>query len=340
MPLKLTTYYHGKDIPDLPGNNTFHSKELFQIYEATPGYSPLLIVATEDGKPVARLLAAIRKTKKWLPSCLVKQCVVYGEGEFLEKTFTAEQKDSLPNIREREEEVFGEMLEHLTQEASRTCILIEFRNLDNSMFGYRSFRNNDYFPVNWLRVRNSLHSSKKAEDRFSPSRLRQIKKGLKNGAKVEEAHTTDEIRDFSRMLHKVYSSRIRRYFPANDFFRHMNSMLIRGKQAKIFIVKYKEKIIGGSVCIYSGENAFIWFSGGMRKTYALQSPGILAVWKALEDAHERGFRHLEFMDVGLPFRRHGYRDFVLRFGGKQSSTRRWFRVSWPWLNKLMVKFYV
>ena len=101
MPLKLTTYYHGKDIPDLPGNNTFHSKELFQIYEATPGYSPLLIVATEDGKPVARLLAAIRKTKKWLPSCLVKQCVVYGEGEFLEKTFTAEQKDSLPKERKK-----------------------------------------------------------------------------------------------------------------------------------------------------------------------------------------------------------------------------------------------
>ncbi|GLL53596.1 hypothetical protein KUBF_12580 [Bacteroides finegoldii] len=87
----------------------------------------------------------------------------------------------------------------------------------------------------------------------------------------------------------------------------MNSMLIRGKQAKIFIVKYKEKIIGGAVCIYSGESAFLWFSGGMRKTYALQYPGILAVWKALEDAHQRGFRHMEFMDVGLPFRKHGYR---------------------------------
>ena len=51
MPLKLTTYYRGKDIPDLPGNNTFHSKELFQIYESTPGYTPLLIVATEEGRP-------------------------------------------------------------------------------------------------------------------------------------------------------------------------------------------------------------------------------------------------------------------------------------------------
>ena len=48
MPLKLTTYYHGKDIPELPGKNTFHSKELFLIYEAAPGYTPLLIVATED----------------------------------------------------------------------------------------------------------------------------------------------------------------------------------------------------------------------------------------------------------------------------------------------------
>lgn len=332
MPLKLTTYYHGKDIPDLPGSNTFHSKELFQIYEATPGYTPLLIVATEDGKPVARLLAAIRKAKRWLPAFISKQCVVYGEGELLDET--------LLSNKEKTEEVFGEMLEHLTQEAARSCVLIEFRNLNNSMFGYRVFRNNDFFPVNWLRVRNSLHSMTSADGRFSPSRIRQIKKGFKNGAKVEEAHTVEEIRDFSKMLHKVYSSRIRRYFPAKDFFRHMNSVFIKGKQAKIFVVRYKEKIIGGSVCIYSGNDAFLWFSGGMRKTYALQYPGVLAVWKALDDAHQRGFEHLEFMDVGLPFRKHGYRDFVLRFGGKQSSTRRWFRVSWSWLNKLLVKIYV
>ena len=183
---------------------------------------------------MARLLAAIRKAKKWLPSSLVKHCVVYSEGEFLD--------ESLSTNKEKAEEVFGDMLEHLTQEASRSCVLIEFRNLNNSMFGYRVFRANDYFPVNWLRVRNSLHSMKKTEDRFSPSRIRQIKKGLKNGAKVEEAHTVEEIHDFSRMLHKVYSSRIRRYFPANDFFRHMNNMLIKGQQVKkLFVVKIQRE---------------------------------------------------------------------------------------------------
>ena len=67
MPLKLTTYYHGSDIPELPGNNTFHSIELFHIYEATPGYTPLLIVASEAEKPVAKLLAAVRKSARLFP---------------------------------------------------------------------------------------------------------------------------------------------------------------------------------------------------------------------------------------------------------------------------------
>ena len=67
MPLKLTTYYHGKDIPELPGKTPSIPKSYFRFMEATPGYTPLLIVATEDGRPVARLLAAIRKAKSGFP---------------------------------------------------------------------------------------------------------------------------------------------------------------------------------------------------------------------------------------------------------------------------------
>lgn len=268
MPLKLTTYYQGSEIPDFPGTNTFHSKELFQIYEETPGYTPLLIMASEDGKPVARLLAAIRKSIRMFPPAFIKRCEIYGTGEYL--------------IAEADKErIFGEMLEHLTTEALRNSFLIEFRNLENAMFGYKYFRSNRYFPVNWLRVRNSLHGIENAEQRFSPSRIRQIKKGLKNGAKVDEARTVEEIREFSNMLRHLYSSRIRKHFPNIIFFQHMDTRLIHSRQAKIFIVRYKDKIIGGSACIYSGNDAYLWFSGGMRKTYALQYPGILAVWKAL-----------------------------------------------------------
>lgn len=328
MPIKLTSYYKGKDIPDdLPGKEIFHSKDLFLLYEAAPGYDPLMIVASQNNKPVAKLLAVIRKQASMIPISLGKRCEVYGIGEYF-----VEDSDK--------EAIFGSILEHLTQEALRNAYIIEFRNLTHSLDGYKHLRANNYFAINWLKVRNSLHSIKHVEEKFSPSRIRQIKNGLKNGAEVTEAHTAEEIQEYSRMLHKFYSFRIRKYFPSHQFFKLMDKWLIQKGLAKIYIIKYKGKIIGGSSCLYSKDNAYLWFSGGMTKTYAKQYPGVLAVWAALIDAKERGCRHLEFMDVGLPFQKHGYRNFVLHFGGKQSSTRRWFRIRTGLLNNLLRKIYV
>lgn len=163
-------------------------------------YTPLLIVASEAEKPVAKLLAAVRKSVRLFPPAIIKRCEVYGTGEYFDETIDKEF-------------VFGEMLQRLTAEALREAFLIEFRNLENSLFGYKSFRKNHYFAINWLRVRNSLHSIEHVESRFSPSRIRQIKKGLKNGAEVKEAHTPEEVHAFSQMLHHVYSSKILPSFP-------------------------------------------------------------------------------------------------------------------------------
>ena len=118
MPLKLTTYYRGSKVPDLPGTNTFHSTELFRIYEATPGYTPILIVASEDDKPVAKLLAAIRKSVRMFPPGIIKRCEVYGTGEYF-------------NNEADKEIIFSDMLQRLTNEALRDSFLIEFRNLEN-----------------------------------------------------------------------------------------------------------------------------------------------------------------------------------------------------------------
>lgn len=327
MLLQLTTYYKGNKIPELPGKNVFHSKELFLIYEATPGYEPFLLVGYIDNKPVAKLLAVIRKSTRLFPPSFIRRCEIYGTGEYL-------------NEEINKEDVFGELLEHLTNEVLYKSFLIEFRNLDNSLFGYKFFRSNQYFPVNWLRVRNSLHSLKSPIGRVSESRKRQIKNGLKNGAETSEAHTKEEVRSLIKMLSKNYSSKLRKHFPEMNFFLTMIQEKRISGIVKIFIVKYRNKIIGGSVCMFSDNNAYLLFSGGMRKTYIKQYPGILAAWKALEYSYEHGYEHLEFMDAGLPFKEHGYRNFILRFGGKQSSTRRWFRFRWIFLNKLLEKIYV
>jgi hypothetical protein len=326
MSIKLSTYYKGCDIPDFPEENLFHSKELFLIYEETPGYTPYLFAAFRGDKLLAHLLAVVQKDRRFFSHSFIRRCEVYDCGEY---TASANDKEG----------VFGLLLEHLTEEVLQSSFMIEFRNLSDLRFGYKCFRENNYFPINWLKVHNSLHGNKTVEQRLSVSRLRQIKKALKNGAVVDEARSEEEVKEFSLMLQHAYSSHFRKYFPDIAFFNHLYNKWENSGKAKIFVVKYKYKIIGGSVCIYSEDNAYLWFSGGMRKTYALQYPGVLAVWKALKDAQNNGYRHFEFMDVGLPFKQYGFREFVLRFGGKQSSTRRWFRFRWKWMNNLCMKLY-
>lgn len=327
MALQMITYYESGQIPPLPEGNVFHSKNLFLLYEATEGYVPFFIVALLEHKPVAGLLAVVHKPRCRFLFPFVSRCIIYGSGEYWDDTIDREA-------------VFGEMLEHLTREGLRQgAFVIEFRNLFNALFGYKYFRRNHYFPIDWMRVRNSLHSLTQPMERFSLSRRKQIRKGLNNGAELSVATTQEEIDAFARLFAKNRSRRVRWYFPDFNFFSDKVREELLGV-AKIFLVKYKNKIIGGSVCLVSQSEVYLLYSGGMCKRYPKQYPGVLAVWGALEYAYQNGYAHLEFMDAGLPFKEYGYRNFIMRFGGKQSNTRRWFRLKWGIWNKLLEKVYV
>jgi len=324
-PIRLMTYRRGSTLPDLPGIQLPHSTGLFKVYEQTPGYDPVLIVASIDNRPVAKLLGVVRRSVRLFPPSLIKRCEVYGTGEYFDETLNRE-------------ELFGQMLEHLTHEVSGQCFLIEFRNLSTALFGYKHFRRYGYFPINWLRVYNSLHSLS-PEERLEPSRKKQITRALKKGVTISPAETKEETAAFLRILKNNYSSKIRKHFPDLRLFHLLTGQQPDRKTARIFLVKHHGKIIGGSFCMYSGTTVYLCFSVGLRKTYARFSPGTMAVWAAIRHAHEQGYQHFEFVDAGLPFKKTGYRNFILSFGGKQISTRRWFRFRWTWLNNLLFRLY-
>ena len=324
MAIRLTTYEHAKDIPDLPGTNVFHSTELFRILEQTPGYRPVLLVASEGNRPIGKLLCVTRRNFRLLG--FTNKTYVYGTGEYFCQT-------------QRREKVFDELLTYFTLRYKESSFLLEFRNIEEPLFGYRYFRRNDYFPVRWLRIRNSIHHEQ-LDKWMSPSRKRQIARGVENGASVEIASSSDTIKAFFAMLKKYYSAKIHRYLPDFRFFASFSEQSSIGGIGKIFVVRYKGKVIGGAVCLFSGDTAYLMFSAGMRKSYPLLYPGVLAVWGAMTYAREHGCNHFEFIEAGLPFRKFSYRDFILRFGGKQLSTRRWFRVKWNWLNRLLIRIYI
>ena len=234
--------------------------------------------------------------------------------------------------------LFSQMLEHLTREALQEAFLIEFRNLPSGLFGYKYFKQNNYFCINWLRIHNSLHSLS-PEERLDPSHRKKIQKAIRRGVYIQPSEQQEEINKFLQILKRNYSYKIRKHFPDLTLFQSLIQQSKERELAKVFLVKYKEKIIGGSFCMFSNNNAYLCFSGGLRKTYAWLHPNLMAIWAAIQYAYEQGYQHFEFADTGLPVKRSGYRRFILNFGGKQTSTRRWFRFRWTWLNRLIGWFY-
>ena len=324
-PIRLMTYRNGSAIPTLPEQSLSNSSELFQVYGQTPGYTPILVVASIDETPIAKLQAVIRRSVRIFPPSLIKRCEIFGIGEYFNDTYS-------------QEELFGLMLEHLTNEVLKDCFLIEFRNLPTALFGYKHFRRNGYFPINWIRVYNSLHNLS-PEERLESKRKRQINRSFKYGVTLQEVQTEEDKNTFLQLLKLHYSSKLRKHFPDTKLFQLLTQGSTTGNISRIFTVKYKNRIIGGSFCMYSCDRAYLCFSFGLRKTFAWLHPNTMAIWAALIDAYQRGYTHFEFIDAGLPFQKVGYRNFILSFGGKQVSTRRWFRFRWEWINKLFTKLY-
>lgn len=324
-PIRLMTYRNGSAIPTLPEQSLSNSSELFQVYGQTPGYTPILVVASIDETPIAKLQAVIRRSVRIFPPSLIKRCEIFGIGEYFNDTYS-------------QEELFGLMLEHLTNEVLKDCFLIEFRNLPTALFGYKHFRRNGYFPINWIRVYNSLHNLS-PEERLESKRKRQINRSFKYGVTLQEVQTEEDKNTFLLLLKRNYSSKLRKHFPDTKLFQLLTQYSTKGNISRIFTVKYKNRIIGGSFCMYSCDRAYLCFSFGLRKTFSWLHPNTMAIWAALIDAYQRGYTHFEFIDAGLPFQKVGYRNFILSFGGKQVSTRRWFRFRWEWINKLFTRLY-
>lgn len=311
----------GEDLPPLVEGSFFHSPELFRMAERTPGNTPYMAVATDGkGKVVGQLLAVTRRRGSWLPPYLYTHAHVYGEGEYA------------PGVDA--ESVFGLLLDKVTQTLRKhLCLYIEFSDLSQKMFGYRHFRREGYYPMLWQEIHNSLHSVP-PRDRLSRVQLKRLGRLERRGLTSHEVETPEDTREFYLLMRRYYRLKIRRYLPPKEQFDAMRLT----RSVRLFVTRYKGKVVGGCACVYSQGNAYLWYLA-VKRRYPHLHLAWFTVWKALEYAYERHYRHMFFMDVGLPWRRNPFREFILGFGGKPVSTYRWFRFSISWLNTLSRWFH-
>ena len=315
-------YTQAEQLPPLEESNFFHSRQLFSICSATPRMKPYMVICTDEaGNVLSQLLANVRYRTTFLPPFLFIQCRVLGDGAYADSSY-------------RRDELFGEMITALTQKLNKKTLYIEVSNLSQKMFGYKQFRQNQYFPVHWMSIHNSLHS-RAPEERLTEKMMHHIENAYARGVICQTVETQADLKAFNKLLRQHHWLKPKRYIPDEQFFKNLKD----NRQCQLFVTKYHDRIIGCSACAYNGSDAYLWYSAFRRKSYLMLHPDEVTIWHAIKHAHEQGYAHINFMDVGLPFQRNSFREFILRFGGKPVSTYRWFRCSVRWINSLLSFIY-
>ena len=328
--LRTIVYSKSEELPaGLSEESFFHSRRLFELSSQTPRQKPyMVVVETADGDVVAQMLAMARYRTSWLPPYLYVHCRVLGEGVYRPVGGTSQA------------ELFSRMLRMLTSKLGRRMLYIEVSNLSQKMFGYKSFRDCGYFPVRWMSIHNSLHS-RTPEERIDARKQKRIDHAYARGVVTDEVASEADFALFMRLLRRHNRLKPKRYIPQDDFFRGITAQ----GNGRLYLTRYHDHVIGCSAVVYSGShehlqnNAYLWYAAFRRKSFAWLHPDELTIWHAIKDSHRRGYDHICFLDVGLPFRKNRFRDFILRFGGKPTSTYRWFHTSIGWLNRLLSWFY-
>ena len=319
--MKVTIYTDTATLPALPSGSYFHSRELMELCLRTPHHKPhMAVVVDDDGEVVANLLAVESYRFVWMLPQLHRHVRILGEGAYRTK------KDDDPWSKNM---VFSMMLDALTKKLQYRVLYMEVSHLTQKMFGYAPLRAARFFPVRWMSVHNSLHS-KTPEERISERQLERVTTAINRGVETHEVKNDEDFCAFSRLMRHHHWLKVRRFLPCDTFFRD----LMEAGRCKLLVTTYKNKTIGCSVTVYSEGDAYLWYSASRRKSYATLHPNAVTFWNTIRQAHQDGCQHIRFMDVGLPFRRNPYRDFILSFGGKEVSTLRWFRINIRWINRI------
>ncbi|QRX63971.1 GNAT family N-acetyltransferase [Dysgonomonadaceae bacterium zrk40] len=327
MAFSVQTYYHKEELPPMEETNFFHSPDAFDWYSCIPAYTPFMLVAFNEGKPVAALFAIIARKNRLLRHSLFRRCIISQPPSFF--------GSDLPQI-----ELFELLITRLVEEVRQKVFLIRYENLGNAIFGYKGFRENQFFSVKWINICNSLQRRRKIWDQLTPSRKNQVNRALKKGVQMVEVTSDDDLPEIYRLIRDTNQKKIRRRLPPYLYFENFYRHYVKEGKGMILLTRYQGKIIGGAILGFEQKKkVYCLYYWGKSKRYKLLYPTIFTIYSAMKRSEDEGFHYFDFMDIGFIHKNSGRSRFLLQFGGKQKATRRWYRLNWGLLNFFANRLY-
>ena len=110
-----------------------------------------------------------------------------------------------------------------------------------------------------------------------------------------------------------------------SLFKAIVSELVPENMAKIWVVKYDNKMIGTIVTLIYKDTIYDWYAGSSRK-YLKLCPNDVLPWTVIEWGSKNQYNIFDFGGAGKPTESYGVRDFKKQFGGKLVNFGRYEKI--------------
>ncbi len=236
-----------------------------------------------------------------------------------------------PLLLSNETESLSLLLESINSYYKKKLVYIESRNFFDYAEYKIQFQQHSFKYIPWLNFHLDTSDIDVMQKNMSNSRLRQVKKAIKNGVSWKVADDVNDIHTFYNILADLYKNKIKKPLFVRDFFIQQ----FEQKFSKFLLVYYQKKVIGGILCpIIEKKAIYEFYICGLDQEYKNQYPSVMATWAAMKYANQNGIPLLDFMGAGNPNKDYGVREFKSRFGGKQVEHGRYIKILNPFLYRV------
>ena len=162
-----------------------------------------------------------------------------------------------------------------------------------------------------------LDISKPEEEILSqmgPKTRYNLRLAKKKGIEIEKKNSDKSLGEFLKLAGQT-AKRDNFYLHSSQYYRKMMEVLSKDGTAKLYLAKYKDKVIAADFAIFFGQTA-TYLHGASNYNYRQLMAPYLLKWQEIKEAKESGLKYFDFYGIN-EIKWPGVTRFKKGFGGKE-----------------------
>ena len=313
----------------------FQTQEAYQFYASNPEeMMPFAYGVERECTLCALCVGYVTKERCAIKQYFTRRAIIIG-GPLIDNDATAEEVAALLNAVKK---LQRSDLQPAGQSTGLSPIYFEIRNFHDYSRWKEVFQKAGFAYQPHLNYHVDTTSLDQVQSRIGKHRWRYIRLSMRDGAKIVENPTIEQVRAFYTILQDLYRTKVRTPLWSWEFFER----LYHTEQARYILVELDGQIVGGTACVcLPGKAVYEWYACGLDNCRDDIRPLSVAIWGEMQLAAENGYPLFDFMGAGTPDQPYGVRDFKAEFGGELVEHGRFLCIRKPllyWIGKMGVKF--